>query len=392
VQLQGKSFGDRLKWTVGGYNSYNKYNFFLSYALFADPTLPFDNDRNTINSDQSSLRSTAGYAQASIAITDALNLTAGARYTKETNKLAVTYLSPLYTFFGPQLCALPPTGVGGNLTDCIRNLRSSYDAITYDVSLDYHVARDVLVYLTNRHGFNGGGFNSNATTDPGAPQSAYGPETITDYEAGVKSEGHLGELPVRANVSMFYSRYNDIQRTVIGVSSDNVPYMGIINGPRAAIYGVQTETLIRPLPGLFLTANYEYLHTGYLDGAVGFPVGNQFAQAPKDSLNLIASYTHPLPLGGEAAATASYTYQSRITFQDSNTGDSAAFQDGYGIADARIGWNSIAGSSLDASLFVKNLTNVAYAVERQDIRSSFGFVGTVYNDPRTYGIELHYRF
>jgi iron complex outermembrane receptor protein len=97
-------------------------------------------------------------------------------------------------------------------------------------------------------------------------------------------------------------------------------------------------------------------------------------------------------VGGEAVLSASYTYQSRITFEDANVGDSAAFQDGYGVADARLSWNSIAGGRVDGSLFVKNLTDKAYAIERQDIRASFGFVGTVYNDPRTYGAELHYRF
>jgi iron complex outermembrane receptor protein len=392
LQLQGKAFDDRLKWTVGGYDSQQKYNFFLSFALFADPTLPFDNSRNTLNEDKSTLKSRAGYAQTTYALTDKLNLTGGLRYTAETNTLQVTYISPEFTFFGPQVCALPRNGAGVDSADCVRHLSTSYDATTYSVSLDYHVSHDVLLYVTTRRGFNGGGFNSNATNDPGAPQSSYGPETITDYEAGVKSEGRLGEIPVRANLSSYYAKYENIQRTVIGVSSNNVPYMGVVNGPRADIYGLQFEGVIMPLSGLFLNLNYGYLHTAYKAGAPGFPIGNQFAQAPEHTVNFMASYHHAVPIGGEAVLSASYTYQSRITFEDANVGDSAAFQDGYGIADARLSWNSIAGGPVDGSLFVKNLTNVAYAIERQDIRSSFGFVGTVYNDPRTFGLELHYKF
>ena len=52
----------------------------------------------------------------------------------------------------------------------------------------------------------------------------------------------------------------------------------------------------------------------------------------------------------------------------------------------------IAGTALGAALFVKNLTNEAYAVERQDLVSAFGFAGTIYNDPRTYGLEISFRF
>src|SRR3546814_5856967 len=95
---------------------------------------------------------------------------------------------------------------------------------------------------------------------------------------------------------------------------------------------------------------------------------------------------------GELAASAGYTYQSRVSFQDANLGSALAFQKGYSLLDARLGLNRIGGTNINASVFAKNITNEAYAVERQDLVSAFGFAGTIYNDPRTYGLEISYKF
>src|SRR3546814_19051719 len=75
-----------------------------------------------------------------------------------------------------------------------------------------------------------------------------------------------------------------------------------------------------PAAGLLLNANYGYLHTKYDEGSPGFPKGNAFAQAPKHTVNLSANYTRDLGEAGELAASAGYTYQSRVSFQAANLG------------------------------------------------------------------------
>src|SRR3546814_19602534 len=44
---------------------------------------------------------------------------------------------------------------------------------------------------------------------------AYRPETVTDYEIGVKSRWEIGGWKLRANVDLFYDDYKDIQRLVL---------------------------------------------------------------------------------------------------------------------------------------------------------------------------------
>jgi iron complex outermembrane receptor protein len=136
--------------------------------------------------------------------------------------------------------------------------------------------------------------------------------------------------------------------------------------------------------------NYGYLHTAYTEGTPYFPKGNQFAQAPKETLNAGLSYTYPLDVGGELAFNTGLTYQSRETFQDANT--NLAFQGGFTLLDARLTWNNIVNSHVDVSVYGKNLTNKVYALEREDQTNFLGFVGSLYNDPRTYGAQVTYNF
>src|SRR3546814_7157546 len=107
------------------------------------------------------------------------------------------------------------------------------------------------------------------------------------------------------------------------------------------------------LAGLLLNANYGYLHTKYDEGSPGFPKGNAFAQAPKHTVNLSANYTRALGEAGELAASAGYTYHSRVSFQDANLGSALAFQTGYSLLDARLGLNRIDGTNINASVFAK---------------------------------------
>lgn len=394
VQALGDVLDGRLNWAMGVFRSKEESRGGLSYSLFGNPALPFSNDRNNFTTIDQSRTTTGVYGQATIMVADGLNVTAGLRFNKDKAALLTSSVGPQFTFFGLQICRFSPTAPGVDFANCTRSISDTYDAVTYNFSVDYRVSNSVLLYATTRRGYNSGGFNPSvpASQELSAPQPAFGPEYIRDYEAGIKADWHIGAMPVRTNLSGFYGKYTDIQRSTFGVSSTGQTYIGTSNGPKATIYGLQLESTIRPAPGLFLNANYGLLNTRYDEGSPGFPKGNAFAQAPKHTVNILASYTHDLGDAGKIVGSTGFTYQSRISFQDANLGSALAFQKGYSIVDARLGMIEIAGTALGASLFVKNLTNEAYAVERQDLVSAFGFAGTIYNDPRTYGLEISYRF
>src|SRR3546814_18399828 len=101
------------------------------------------------------------------------------------------------------------------------------------------------------------------------------------YEELTEADWRLAGMPVRTNLSGFYSKYTNIQRSTFGVSDTGQTYIGISNGPKATTYGLQLEATIQPAAGLLLNAKYGYLHTKYDEGSPGFPKGNAFAQAPR---------------------------------------------------------------------------------------------------------------
>ncbi|MEA3300886.1 MAG: hypothetical protein U9R22_11740 [Pseudomonadota bacterium] len=142
-----------------------------------------------------------------------------------------------------------------------------------------------------------------------------------------------------------------------------------------------------------MNVNYGYLDPSYDKGTEVFNKDNEFARAPEHTVNASLSYSWPLVVGGEIVFYGGYTYQSEITFSDSNLGaPDDVFQDGYELIDARLGWNNVGGGPVDIGIYGKNLNDETYALDRQDNRNFLGFLGTHYNVPRTYGIELRYSF
>lgn len=394
LQLSGTEFDDRLDWTVGLFYSDTENEAFRSYALFNQPGQVYSYENNPTATDWGTRDTEAVYAQGSYKLTDRLSLTLGARYTEEKATLKTRSIGPQFTFFGPRTCLLVASP-SVDRENCIRNLDDSFNATTYNIALDYKIGDDFLLYLTAREGFNGGGFNPGVRDDnrPGSPQPAYGPETLSDVELGFKGQGSWGNVPWRANVSLYQSKYEDMHRSARGINANGVPFIGTANAAEATINGAQIETSFKPLDRLQVNVNYGYLDPSYDKGTEVFNKDNEFARAPEHTVNASLSYSWPLVVGGEIVFYGGYTYQSEITFSDSNLGaPDDVFQDGYELIDARLGWNNVGGGPVDIGIYGKNLNDETYALDRQDNRNFLGFLGTHYNVPRTYGIELRYSF
>ncbi len=394
VQLIGAALDNRLNVVAGAFFLNSKGGRSINAtSLYGDPSLPFSLDRNIFNTSFPDRRSRGLYSQATFNIVEGLNLTAGVRFSRDHRHSTTRSVGPQFTFFGPIVCRLPATLPGLDLPTCTLTQDAVDKATTYNFSIDYHVSQGVLLYATTRKGYNAGGFNLGvpATTDPSAPQQSFGPEYIRDYESGIKADWHIAGIPARTNLAAYLAKYEGIQRLSRGVTAAGVPFQGTANGGKATIYGFQLESSFRLAPGFTVNANYGYLHTQYDVGTLIFSKGNAFAQAPKHTLNLNAAYTQPIQAGGELAASAGLTYQSKFAFNDTNLNSPGVFQKGYSLVDARLGWNEIAGSNIDVAIFAKNIFDKVYRLDLQDQRAIFGYT-TLYADPRTYGVEIRFKF
>ncbi|CAN5258090.1 TonB-dependent receptor [soil metagenome] len=383
-QLLGSAFSERLTWVTGLYASDSDVNNFNSYLLFAPVGTPHNNNTTQQTGGNTTTDSKAAYAQGTLAVTDRFNVTVGARYTQDDVKTAQFGYSPGH------VCNLPAALPSVNIATCTQRIAAKTDAVTYNLSADFKVSDDVLLYATTRKGYNAGGFNPNIND---ADLEVVRPEYITDYEAGLKADWSLGGMPVRTNVSTFYAKYKDIQRTT-SLVFDNLIVTGNFNAAKATIYGAQIEILARPVEPLTLQASYGYLHTKYdsfQNALLGDVTGNSFAQAPEDTLNVSATYRHALP-SGELVANVSYAYISKVAYSDDNLTTPGNIAPGYGLVDARLDWKKVGGGAVDLGVYVKNATDKDYLLNTTDRTGRFGFDSRVYGDPRTFCVEICYSF
>jgi iron complex outermembrane receptor protein len=119
-----------------------------------------------------------------------------------------------------------------------------------------------MTYAQVSTGFKIGGVNPRAFF----PQQAlpFGPETLTAYEAGIKTD--FFDRHLRLNLSGFYNRYNDILVVVAScplAGAPPAPCALPVNAGRAHVKGIEAEATIRPIEGLTIDGSLAYLDFGY---------------------------------------------------------------------------------------------------------------------------------
>ena len=119
--------------------------------------------------------------------------------------------------------------------------------------------------------------------------------------------------------------------------------------------------------------------------------GTEFPNISKDTAGLNASYTMPLNNADEALVlSGNWYYRSRKL--GSVTGGSNAAIPSYSLSNARLDYNNIGGTAFSAGVWVRNLTNKLYFSYRNDVRALSGYDIVGYGEPRTFGVDLKYRF
>lgn len=354
-------------------------------------------------------------------LVDGLSVSLGGRITHDKRLLirrgrdqnAVN--SPLFT------CQLQPTIIGPDDRNmCNLPFRISFTRPTWEASLNWQMNDDQLFYGSYRRGYRTGGFSSSASnlTIAGAP---YGPETVDVFELGSKSAFEGDNVSAQLTVAAFYNDYKDIQRRTNVLAGLNRTFNFTTNAARAHLYGGEAELHLELFKHFRIDAGYAYLQAKYdewFDPVVIAGVvyqndisGSRFNDVSKHQLNLGASYELPTPDDfGDLTISANYSYRSGFTTMNeintpkctvdgapatafyANCYNSAGVVPGYGIANARLAWDNLLDSGIDAAVFVNNLTNNYYSRAAITALSTLGFFATAIGEPRMFGIEVKVPF
>lgn len=334
----------------------------------------------------------SAFAQVDVDFTDRLTLTGGLRYTSEKKTIDHQY---------SDVTAIPVPNIFSATAD------ETFSDVTPLAILAFKANDALNVYAKYSEGFKSGGFNGEAVS-AAETQSPYQAETVRSFEVGAKAT--LADGRATLNVAAFENRHDDMQLSVfVGTAAASV----IRNAGKATIRGFEVEGAFQPSDGLRLGLTYGYLDPEYDEffEDVGTPPVSQnvadnrvFPHTPEHtfSANVDAELARTQIGVWRVYLDYSYTddfylYPYAIVPENPATQQTAAdtLIDGYGIFNARLQLGEIAvgGTTVDATLWAKNLADEEYVANRIDFGPAFGnLTQSYFGMPRTYGFELNARW
>lgn len=386
LQLSGES--DRLKWMTGLYYYEENANDNLLNMASLDsfgaitgvflapiyPPIPQPNDARRLVSTET--ESWAAFGQASWTppiLNDRLEITLGARYTEDKKS-------------GDRDYALPSL-----IAEGLRYQRYNLKTESLDPTLtfSYQWSDEINTYLRWATGYKAGGVSQRSFTF-----IPFDEEQVETWELGLKSE--LLDSRLRFNVAVFSTEYDDFQ---IGFSDPlNPTFAETINAARTVkVAGAEVDMTLVPLPGLTIDLSYTYLDPDHPDQPN--PLNNnieepfELAQSPHHAGALGIGYEFEPFAFGTLGLHLDLTSTSKYAYSPKNFD----FQDSYTILNARVALADIKlGSgdnhSLQLALWGKNLTDEEYRVYAFPVGNPVLSIPAAYGEPRSYGVELQYRY
>lgn len=340
--------GGTIDWTGGIYYGHDSGHATQYTFTGADNPFGLPNGFQVTSSlSDTSDVSTALFGEGVWHIDPRLSLTVGARYTHEsvTNDSFNTSGSTVLNYV---------------------NGTSTFNNFSPRVSMLYMVTDQTNMYATISRGFKAGGLEAQPL---GVPNDVYKPETLTNYEVGMKSES--ADKRLRFDADVFYMDWKDIQANfAVGqtVPGGGVSFItGVANAAKARSYGLEAEATALVVSGLTVGAGAGYNRAYYVDykdartglGTQGDLSGATLPNSPKWTLHADTEYDHKFSDFVSGFARLEWYYKGGIV-PDQN----AEFHTGYPWdVPAYNVWNLRAGIIRDnwsVTAFAENLFNRKY--------------------------------
>jgi iron complex outermembrane recepter protein len=321
------------------------------------------------------IKQTAVFGELTWNLTDKWDVTGGMRWFEYDRREFDIYEVPK---------GLPVSGsydIGGRLDSS----GVSNDTVL-KFSTRYHFDDQRMIYLIYSEGFRLGGNNSQRAAATGLVPLTYGPDTLTNYEAGLKSEWLDNRLQL--NVSLFHMEWDDIQ---INSDIDGAPFWlgGTINAGKAQSTGAEING------SWYVTDNLQFEASAYLADAEfaetfvtqdddTIPEGTSMPHSPEQKFWAAVQYTVPeLDLvNGDLWLRYDTSYQSETW----DTLTDAIDRDPTGIVPSSIAANFQVGLALENDLEISLMVRNVWDRRNVNFLSSYVY-GEFFGDPRYQGIR-----
>lgn len=345
---------------------------------------------------------------------DGLRLTGGYRRTWDKTTGFSSNIQPIIGDAGNVRCGA--TGqvvpVADQFESCTFNVGLKTNAPTWTIGLDYKISPRILLFGKVARGYKAGGLNALAVYDF---KRTFLPEYVTSYEAGVKSDFTIANVPFRFNAVAYHVNFRDIQRA----GGDFNPGTGAsgsqIFNADARIRGVELDASMQPFKGLEIGGNFSHTDAKYKDFTFTTVTGQSDCNgtvAPGGTANLgclpfqyVAPYIWSLhvnaeiPVGDDMGKLNFFANYSHTSSQYTDATAAPAEQPGarlepFGLLNMSLDWRDVARSGFDVGLFVTNATNKLYRISNSNVYQSGSLLyqASLYGEPRMYGLRVKYRF
>ncbi len=273
-------------------------------------------------------RTTALFADATYAITDAVDLFGGLRLDDFKN---TTTTQVIAATFGP-----------------ISTFKTDDSNISGRIGLSYQPDGNSNFYASYARGYKPPAVGTN----PAGALFELDPEKAETFEIGAKFG--IGRFQLSANA--FHSKVKDFQSQVsvfVGTALVSQP----LNIDSVKSKGFELSIFGQLLPGLSVNGGYQYnditFPSGYLGDDGGNLGGTQFLNAPKHKFTLSSEYAAPISTGLELFVNANVVYKSSVLL--ASRADPRYRYPGHELINGSIGLRHPDGN-WTASLFARNLT------------------------------------
>ena len=428
LQFQGRSSDGALTWQAGAYYEDSRPIGFIGsqspvFIGCSDPDNLVCTDltgRGVVNytAAKNTFLTRGLYAQATYALSERFKLTGGIRYTWDKVRSIsrqTSYRFPLgvpdaasdSSFCTRFLVTAPPL--------CELDMKASFHKPTWLLGLDYTPTPDMLLYAKYARGYRTGGIKSDVPTE----FMTFSPEKVDTFEIGAKTS-FTGALRGTFNIAAFYNDFSN-QQIQLGFNQNPAspisvtPTAGPYNVGKSRIWGIELDARLNLFAGFALDGGYTYLNTKVKEVivptlpasspyVVSGPLvpGDELTLSPRHKLTVTGTYTLPLDESlGKVSVSLTYSYSSRqrTTYALRDPAVSVFFGgrdigvlQPRNLFNANLNWNRVAGSPVDLSAFVTNLTNDTYYSHVNGLFPSVGFDTATLGEPRMYGLRLRYSF
>jgi len=315
----------------------------------------------------------------------------GIRYTHDAKDAVTNNYVLTQGTLAPRACTYR-TAVFAN--KCEVTYSEKFNKVSWTAGLDYHIDDSNMVYAKVSTGYRSGGLNPRGWDS--ATAVAFSPETITEYQVGIK-----GELPrVTYSIAGFYNESNDVQISSVLFSpypSNIVRNAAKIHawGGEATVSAKVTDRLRVTLNGLLVNPTYDKFidaRTGanLTDSRFNMTIRKQFtADVKYDLTNRLTLYTNYVwtdktpqsntPLSSFAASFGPVAAQKIFDAHTTAANNMLNLRAEYKVNE-----------NLDFSVWGRNV------LDERVIRSAIilgpPLVTGEFNDPVTYGATIRARF